>query len=362
MLFKPVLLHFKFDGFADLPTEVDNNVYSDSQTDSNGNMWKLDLFPRGESEDGAAEEGWVGLYLWNDNIEESFSHDIRFSFAVKDADGVILCESHHENENDIDDGWCGGSHQYMKRNMILHPNNNILRDGALCIDVTIQVKDKIDEHYHPESNLSKKMIKLLTSGDRADASFKVGDRIFPVHTNILHNNAPILANHLNQDQTSNVILEGVPASVFWMVLVYVYSEQYPSNTNVIKFGKKLIDAANRYELVDLKIIVEHILVQERILTTRNVCDYLLFADAQSCPLLKEYAISFLRLNAREAMQSEPSQFLRESNQLLAEVVEAEDTLTVNDLRKELGKRKLDVDGSKEVLMSRLREARRQRTG
>ena len=363
MLFKPVLLHFRFDGFADLPTEVDNYVYSDAQTDSNGNMWKLELYPGGESEVRAAEEGWVGLYLWNDNFEESFSHDTRFSFAVKDADGVILCESHHENNN-INSCWWGreGSSTYMKRNMILHPSNNILRDGALCIDVTIQVKEKIDEHYHPESNLSKKMIKLLTSGDRADASFKVGDRIFPVHTNILHNNAPILADHLNQDQTTNVIIEGVSASVFWMVLVYVYSEQYPSNKNVIKFGKKLIDAANRYELVDLKIIVEHILVQERILTTRNVCDYLLFADAQSCPLLKEYAISFLRLNAREAMQSEHSQFLRESNQLLAEVVEAEDTLTVNDLRKELGKRKLDVDGSKEVLMSRLREARRQRTG
>ena len=36
------------------------------------------------------------------------------------------------------------------------------------------------------------------------------------------------------------------------------------------------------------------------------------------------------------------------------------TLTVNELRLELSKRKLDVDGSKEVLLSRLDEAKKQR--
>ena len=337
---------------------------SDVQTDCNGNNWYLSLRPGGESVGRSAEEGWVGLYLWNDNNEESLPLNTRVSFAVKEADGGILCETHHEN-NIREHYWFGGSNKYIKRNMILQPNNKILHDGALCIDVTIQVKDKIHEHYHPESILSEKMMKLLESGDRADASFKVGERIFPVHLNILHNNAPILANHLNQDQTSNVSIEGMSACVFGWVLAYVYAEQYPSDKTVLKFGKELIDAANKYELSHLKIIVEHILVRERILTTKNVCDYLLFADAQCCPLLKEYAITFLRLNAREALKSEHSHRLRESSELLAEVVvlsnEAEETMTVNKLRKALGKRKLDVDGSKEVLMSRLREATRRRT-
>lgn len=40
--------------------------------------------------------------------------------------------------------------------------------------------------------------------------------------------------------------------------------------------------------------------------------------------------------------------------------ENEETLAVNELRKELGKRKLDVDGSKQALLSRLDEAKRQR--
>ena len=254
----------------------------------------------------------------------------------------------------------------MKRTVIIDPNNNILRDGALCIDVTIQFRDKNHEHYHPKSKLAKKMMKLLESGERSDASFKVGDRIFPVHSIILHNNAPILANHLNQDQTSEFIIEGISSSVFWMVLAYVYAEQYPSDEKVLKYGKEIIDVANKYELPDLKMAVEHVLVRERILTTKNVCDYILFADAKSCPFLKEYAITFLRANAKEVLQSEHSLRLRESSELLTEVVvlsnEVDDTLNVNELRKELGKRKLDVDGSKEILLSRLEEAnKRQRT-
>lgn len=35
--------------------------------------------------------------------------------------------------------------------------------------------------------------------------------------------------------------------------------------------------------------------------------------------------------------------------------------TVTELRKELGKRKLDVDGSKKTLVARLEEAKRQKT-
>jgi len=114
--------------------------------------------------------------------------------------------------------------------------------------------------------------------------------------------------------------------------------------------------------------VEHALVRERILTMENVSDYILFADAQSCPLLKEYAITYFLLNAREVLKSEHSQCLRESGELLSEIMMIMtdnntdgETLSVNELRLELGKRKLDVDGSKEALLSRLEKAKRQRT-
>ena len=363
MLTKPALLQFKFRHFADLPSEVDSKVYSEDQTDCNGNKWYLMLCPGGQST--TTEKSWVGLYLFPQKNKESL--EAVYRLAVRDANRAIAQEIQYDSVFQSPGEERGrGSPYFMKRDVILDPNNNILKDGALYIDVTIQVKDKKDDHYDPENKLSQKMMKLLESGERADASFKVGDSIFPVHSLILHSNAPILAHHLDQEETSNVIIKGRSAAVFQMVLKFVYAEHRPTDLEVFEHGKELIDAANRYELVDLKMIVEHVLVRERILTTKNVCDYILFANAKSCPLLQEYAITFLRLNAKEVLKSEYSKCLKEASELYEDIFILfaegnEETLTVNELRKELGKRKLDVDGSKEALVLRLEEAKRQRT-
>jgi hypothetical protein len=84
-------------------------------------------------------------------------------------------------------------------------------------------------------------------------------------------------------------------------------------------------------------------------------------------LLKEYATSFFLLHFRDVLKSEHSKCLLDSGELLSEIMslmadehEGKKTMSVSQLRKELGKRKLDVDGSKETLVSRLEEAKRQR--
>ena len=158
MSVKPVLLHFKkFDSFADLPSEDEYCVQSEVQTDCTGHKWYLELYPGGIG----AAEGWVGWNLWNDNNvgAEYLPLDARFSLAVKDADGAIYNET-DENHYEISGGFCLGDDEFMRRAMILERNNNILKDDALCIDVTIQVKDEKHEHYRPESKIAKKMLKV----------------------------------------------------------------------------------------------------------------------------------------------------------------------------------------------------------
>ena len=84
----------------------------------------------------------------------------------------------------------------------------------------------------------------------------------------------------------------------------------------------------------------------------NVSDWILFADAQSCPLLKEYAISYFLLHSREILKSVHSKHLRESGEVLSEIIvlmsEGGGGMTVTQLRKLLDERNLDVDGSKET--------------
>jgi hypothetical protein len=115
--------------------------------------------------------------------------------------------------------------------------------------------------------------------------------------------------------------------------------------------------------------VENILVQECVITKKNVSEYIVFADSKCCPLLKEYALSYFVLHCKEVLKSEHSKILCESAELLKEIILltglggdiAAEGMGVAELRKELGKRKLDYDGSKEALVSRLEEAKTQKT-
>ena len=355
MKFKPALLHFKFDNFASLPSEPEDKTYSEEETDCNGHKWKLILCPGGKRSN--EKTGWISLYLWSVNKENL---DARLTFTVKDANGATAKELQFERNFLNNSGT--GYPTFMKRSLILDTIKNILKDGALCINVEIQVKDDADELFQPQNDHQGKLLALLKTGERSDASFTVGSRSFKVHSQIIYANSPILASSINCS------IYTVHPDVFQLLLEYIYSGRVPSDKQIHQHGKGLIDASNRYELVQMKMFVENVLVRERILTKWNVSDYILFADAQCCPLLKEYAIRYFLMHRREVLKSECSQNLKESGELLSEIMmltdphdvdDGTEALTVNELRKELDKLNLDVDGSKDALVSRLEEAKRQ---
>jgi hypothetical protein len=167
---KPVLLHFKFDDFANLPSEVGSYVYSDVQTDTNGNKWKLRLYPGGEPD---ALQEYVGVYLRSCN-----ANDIEAKFSITINGGSVDAEESDYGFrmfNNLNSGTWGCA-PFEKRSDILDPANKILNNGALCIDAAIQVKPKKDEIFQPPSPLSAKMIKLLKSSEDADVSSLSGNR------------------------------------------------------------------------------------------------------------------------------------------------------------------------------------------
>ena len=280
-MYKPALLHFKFEDFASLSSETGASVYSEVQTDCNGHKWNIKLYPGGKS---TTESGWIGLFLHTKNKE---ALDTKFTLSLKDKERETVKERELEftfkcNCNDA--GY--GNHKFMKRPVILDAEKNILKDGALYIDVTIQVKDKADGLYDSKESErhQEKMLKLLVDKKNTDVKITVGGEIFCLHSLILENNAPLLAAYCKQKKGTN---NDINSDVFLMILEYVYSGFRPYDNDITAFGKELIDAANRFELVELKLAIEKVLVCERIINKANVADYILFADAQSCPLLKE---------------------------------------------------------------------------
>ena len=235
------------------------------------------------------------------------------------------------------------------------------------------------------------------------------------HKLILKMNAPELYLLCEDADTTPIPITGISADVFRIIVCYAYGGTFPKREPIkasspekepiLKLGLDIIEAADRYGMIELKILVETYLVAYRVMRKHNVADMLLFADAKNCALLKEYAFAYAISRSRDIINSELSAKLKESNSLLqelfvaaAEIPErrssmggggggggggtgtgvggsshcgsfngsAEDdlvfhrrSLCVNELRIELSENDLEVDGSKEILESRLEQMRLQ---
>ncbi len=112
------------------------------QTDCNG--FSLELYPAGEDE---SEEDNIAVYLHSDSsvdyIEVWHSVDIpaKFDISIKTNGGVTVeSRSRDVNFNFTKDDHTHGFVSFMKRSDILDESKNILKDGALFIDVLVQVK------------------------------------------------------------------------------------------------------------------------------------------------------------------------------------------------------------------------------
>ena len=133
--------------------------------------------------------------------------------------------------------------------------------------------------------------------------------------------------------------------------------------------KDIIDAADKYGVVGLKLEAEASLVASATFTVENVIDNLLYADSKNCALLKEAAMDYLVDNGVEVAEKNtfeavPGYMMKD---LLTAVnrgkkeadtkIDSNDfsTMRVNTLRKLLHDKGLDVDGSREAMISLLKQ-------
>jgi hypothetical protein len=70
------------------------------------------------------------------------------------------------------------------------------------------------------------------------------------------------------------------------------------------FRKDIINAADKYSIVNLKLEAEAVYLNSTIFTVDNAMDNLLYADAKNCALLKETVLDFLAdWNSTEAINN-----------------------------------------------------------
>mmetsp|Transcript_27963 Transcript_27963/g.52266 ORF Transcript_27963/g.52266 Transcript_27963/m.52266 type:complete len:387 (-) Transcript_27963:223-1383(-) len=364
---KPIFLRFTFNNFEELPYQRGDSkaVEKWDYCNSNG-TWELELYPGGYS-DANSEQNSVGDVFVELGLKKTSGCEVdaKVSFTLRDANGSVF--EHTQMDKSRYGGYGGGQswgiNEWVRRSRVLSSENNILSNDALVIDVEIQFISGKRTKFQPTNPAFKNIQQLCECDDHSDVQFKVAEEVIPTHKLILTMNAPLLAEFCGKKKI--VTINDTSPDVFRIVLRYVYGKDAPDADVVLTKDKEIIEAANRYEIVSLKMAVEKTLVEQQVINLRNVADWLVFADSTTCALLKEHALAYFKCRAKDVLAHKSSADLKESPQLLQEVILAMSSnlpdasfdqnskMSVDELRKKLEGKGLDVDGSKEALVLRL---------
>uniref|UniRef100_A0A6T5STR7 BTB domain-containing protein n=1 Tax=Skeletonema marinoi TaxID=267567 RepID=A0A6T5STR7_9STRA len=234
----------------------------------------------------------------------------------------------------------------------------------VCFEVS-SVEEKEDDNYE-----RTKRAKTSTS--------------FYAHRSILSGCAPMLAALFDAEDTGRMIsaqIGDVKPDIFQYMLGYVYGGSVPKE-ELMTHAKDIINAADKYSIVNLKLEAEAVYLNSTIFTVDNAMDNLLYADAKNCALLKETVLDFLAENSTEAINNIsfadfPGSvvkdlmiaFDRSKKRIIQDHCsdsEGEDNddddgedyslMRVSELRRKLDGKGLDVDGSREAMIEALKNS------
>ena len=364
--------------FAKL-TATKNHFVSSPEFTCNGHQWEILIFPGGCS---LAADGKLSAYL---RLISQGTIKVRFGMKLIDNIGKASKDLSTKNEFTATSkprGWPN----FISRSKILDESKNILSNGALRVVVFIE--EEPTTVFVPKNPLVKMMQTMFNDENTADVYFEVStvgekkddndddDRTkraktttpFYAHHNILRGCAPMLADICGSTNESGGVVTAsvndVKPEIFHHLLSYVYGIAIPEE-ELKAHAKDIIDAADKYSIVNLKLAAEAAYVQSTKITFDNVMDDLLYADSRNCALLKEAAMDFLAENSVEA--TEKVSFANFPGHLSKDIFVAvnkaqgksggDDALaamSVSELRKKLDEKGLDVDGSREAMIESIK--------
>jgi len=373
-----------YHGFASLSTVQDDPVVS-PEFMLLGNQWRLGMYPGG---DVVAAEGMTSIYLYN---ESDKAIDIDYGFSVIDGRGKRVAYErtatpyHFASLGDGDgDDYCWGFINLECTKLL-----SSLVDGTLVIEVRMRLSvptKSVPPPFIPENPVAKMIQGLFLDEKSSDIVFKVAEEkeknsatkvakttpvSFPAHRLIIENCSSILAElcESHGDGTTLVQINDVKPNIFRLLLSHIYGWKVSKNDMVLH-ARDIIDAADKYGVVNLKLEAEASFVVGATFTIENVMELLLYAESKNCALLKEAAMDYIVENKGEVI--EKLSFANAPGALITDVLAAVsrgernvggnngdggdsqyNAIRISELRKMAHEKGLNVDGSREMLIAAL---------
>ncbi|KAL7496851.1 hypothetical protein ACHAWT_005044 [Skeletonema menzelii] len=370
---------FHFHDFSNLRTTRKHFIASPKFI-CNGHRWQLKVYPGGNH---AAEgEGNVSAFLHHLS-EEAIA--IRYEIKVIDKFGKTTkrTTSSKKNFSAANNSW--GRPNFIDRSVILDESENILDDNG-TLTVIVSVGEEQAPVFVPKNPFINMMQGKFNDEATADVFFEVNNvgekkdddgkkRVktttpFYAHRLILEACAPMLAAICGSNDSGGVVtasVNDIKPDIFHHLLSYIYGMTIPEE-ELKTHAKDIIDAADKYSVVNLKLAAEAAYVQSADISLDNAMDNLLYADSRNCALLKEAVVNFLAENDCEAAAN--ISFADFPGHVVKDLliafsrnrkkdgngtnVDKLTTLSVSELRRKLDEKGLEVDGSREAMIESIK--------
>ena len=364
---------FHIHDFGNLSSTRNDFVASPEFTCS-GHQWELCVYPGGNTQ---AAEGQVSFFLRHLSQETiTTKYDVKIVGKFGDTK-LATNMTTDEFSGKQGRGWVN----FISRSDILDIPQNIL-DSNGTLTVVVSIEEEPTTVFVPKNPLFKMIQGMFNDENTADVCFVVSfvdegkgesQNIkspvpFYAHRFVLENFSPMLAALCGASNGSGGVVTApvndVKTDVFRHLHSYVYGRTIPDE-ELKAHAKDIIDAANKYSIVNLKLAAEVAYVESTDISLNNAMDILLYADSMNLALLKEAVMNFLADNHREAVAKMsftdfPGHVVKDlfiafgrkdTNGTNADELT---TLSVNDLRRKLNKMGLEVDGSREVMIESIK--------
>ncbi|EJK59711.1 hypothetical protein THAOC_20036 [Thalassiosira oceanica] len=297
-----------FNGFAGLPTTKGVGVKS-PKFSCFGHQWFVKLYPGGRND---SNDGRVAMKLENRteaSIEVEYKYMIKHPNGEGDisrASGKLMKFSPTGTHRAGEVGPARLSDNFSLRSTLL----NYLVDGTLIIEVHMRTNKpgQRTATFVPGNPAFQNMLKDFENEKTADVKFEVGGAVenatgrrkraktststFHAHHYALRLNAPALADMCNLgDVLAPTAINNIQPATFKDMLYYCYGGKI-SEENLRQNAKEIIEAADRFGVVNLKLEAEACYVDTVELTLDNIIGVVTYADSKNLALLKDDAWTF----------------------------------------------------------------------
>jgi hypothetical protein len=358
---KPETLRFVFHDFKNRK-EKRGEAISPPALKAYGFLWKFQIYPRG-NEESSTDVEYISCFL---NYVGDNNRKPTVGVAIRCKRSKWQFE-----ERTFSKGMCIGRPNYYYRENIL--DIFLEEDGSLVFKVDLQISIDSKRVWYPEELQKHAVLNELyqNAPDKtADVVFVVEGKEYHAHKNILSCRALALFDLCEEyEGEQSIPISDMKGETFEKILMFVYTVKLPEIEDATAAVEFLL-AADRFDCTDLKLYVESI-ITDRFLSVTNAAFMLILGDSHSCALLKEAAMDLHASDTDAVMKTEDWHKVQESKRLLTELfksasgklaasknVDVDDNdlnfLDVTSLREQLEDAKLEVDGSREIIIERLK--------